>query len=76
MQNEEGTTPQTESSETVQGYGLLGKEVNGGAEANKGHPWMVFDFVTGVDGEPAQTLLDAMEVSKQKRMHTAIASWV
>ena len=67
VHNEEGTTRRTESSETVQGYGLLSKEVNGGGEANKGHQWMVFDFVTGVDGEPAQTLLDAMEVSKQER---------
>ena len=73
----DGSGDELEKSDFIQGYGLLGKEStdngwftsngNGGVDTDKGHDWMVFEFVgsdpSGVAGEPARTLLDAMEVS-------------
>lgn len=79
---DDGNGNELENSETIQGYGLLGKEEssdngwfsanNGNDGKSKGHEWMTFEFVGStlhtesptMSYDPAQTLLDAMEVSR------------
>ena len=62
-QDDGSSSTALEGVDAVQGYGRLNKD-------ESEHKWMVFEFVGSVDdagvgtiGEPARTLLDAMEVS-------------
>ena len=79
VHRDDGRGDQFGSGVSIQGYGTPSNEKG---TANKcGQEWMVLEFVgtslgDGSIGKPAQTLLDAMEVSpnetKQNLIHSSI----